>query len=808
MIGQTISHYKILEEIGSGGMGVVYKARDTKLDRTVALKFLPPHLSINPEEKKRFIHEAKAAAALDHNNICTIHEIGETADGQLFIAMGYYEGQTLKEKIRPVGAQHAVPMPINKAIDITIQIAEGLQEAHQNQIAHRDIKSANIIITDKGQVKILDFGLAKLRGATKLTREGTTLGTVAYMSPEQASGDKVDHRSDIWSLGVILYEMITGQLPFKGDYEQAVMYAIMNEEPESVTSLRTGIPLELENIINKALSKNISERYQHIEDLLVDLKRVSKSLSKSKPEIKTINQKKKRKPFIPSVIIGFVLILSIVIAGYFIFIKKPAPKRPDIQKKPAVEKTLETKWKNSIAVLPFADLSSQKDQEYFCDGMTDDLITRLTRIRELKVIARTSVLRYKNSQKDIKEIGKELGVDTILEGSIQKEKDRIRINAQLINVADSSHLWADRFDERLESVFDLQDRVTASIAEALKMKFTQPSADTIKNSQPNNVEAFEYYLQGMHYIKTKYTVTLDEKDFQTSLKMFKKAIQTDKNYALAYAGLAWAHFHYMVNTGDRKGLELWKENMNLAYQLDPNSALINAGMGLSCIYNQEHNRTYKFFKRALKINPNLSEVHQTIGFVFCRWKLYKKSLPYLRRAIELDPFYIWSRSHLANALSYLGEFEKADIYFQQNLELDPNDIRHFCYYAVQFMKIKQFEKAEGLIEKAKKILLLHPKSSFANILYYQGLLFAARGEKEKALAIYKQPSSTIYSLLGMKDEAIKRLNEYTTESKRPQYLDLIHNPFFDNLRDDPRFQKIVKKEKQKYEELIKKYQDL
>jgi serine/threonine protein kinase/Tfp pilus assembly protein PilF len=808
MIGQTISHYKILEEIGAGGMGVVYKAEDTKLKRTVALKFLPPQLTSDREAKKRFLHEARAASALDHPNICNIFEIDETDDGQLFIAMGYYEGQTLKEKISGVGENGGSPLPIHEAINITIQIAEGLNKAHQKDIVHRDIKSANIMITDEGVVKILDFGLAKLRGTTKLTKEGTTLGTVAYMSPEQASGDKVDHRSDIWSLGVILYEMITGQLPFKGDYEQAVMYAIMNEEPESVTSLRTGIPLELENIINKALSKNISERYQHIEDLLVDLKRVSKSLSKSKPEIKTINQKKKRKPFIPSVIIGFVLILSIVIAGYFIFIKKPAPKRPDIQKKPAVEKTLETKWKNSIAVLPFADLSSQKDQEYFCDGMTDDLITRLTRIRELKVIARTSVLRYKNSQKDIKEIGKELGVDTILEGSIQKEKDRIRINAQLINVADSSHLWADRFDERLESVFDLQDRVTASIAEALKMKFTQPSADTIKNSQPNNVEAFEYYLQGMHYIKTKYTVTLDEKDFQTSLKMFKKAIQTDKNYALAYFGLAWAHYHYLVNTGDNKGWQLWKENINMAYQLDPDSALINAGMGLTAIFNDEHDRGCNFFKNALKINSNISEVHQTIGFVFLNRILYEKSLPYLRRAIELDPFYIWSRAHLANALSYLGEFEKAEIYFQQNLELDPNDLRHFCYYAVQFMKKKQFAKAAELIEKAENIKLLHTGAPYSNISYYKGLLFASRGEKEKTFTIYKKPSAYMYSLLGMKDEAIKRLNENIKESKKPKYLDLINNPFYDNLRDDPRFQKIVKKEKQKFEELVKKYQDL
>jgi TolB-like protein/Tfp pilus assembly protein PilF len=563
--------------------------------------------------------------------------------------------------------------------------------------------------------------------------------------------------------------------------------------------------VELEKIIQKALSKDVSERYQHSEDLVVDIKRVKKNLTSG--EKYTIS-KKKPKTFKKQSATAVIALLIIITAGYFMLIKKAIIPEPDTQKtieKPAITRTA---WKNSIAVLPFADLSSQKDQEYFCDGMTDDLITRLTRIRELKVIARTSVLRYKNSQKDIKEIGRELGVDTILEGSIQKEKDRIRINAQLINVSDSSHLWADRFDERLESVFDLQDRVTASIAEALKMKFIRPSADTLKNSQPKNIEAFEYYLQGMHYIKTKYTVSLDERDFQTSLKMFTKAIQIDKNYALAYAGLAFAHYHHLINTGDDTGWDRWKENINIAYQLDPNSAFINAGMGLTAVFNHEHEQASIFFKNALKLNPNISLVPQTIGFVFHNRGLYKKSLPYLHRAIELDPFYIWSRAHLAVSLSSLGEFEKADIYFQQNLELDPNDMRHFCYYAVQFLKKKQFAKAAELIKKAEKIKLLHPQAPYSNISYYKSLLYASRDEKEKALAIYKQPDSYIYSLLGMKGKAINRLIKYTNKSKTPQYLDLKYNPFFDNLRDDPRFHKIVKKERKKYEDLIKKYGDL
>ncbi|MCH8124570.1 serine/threonine protein kinase [candidate division KSB1 bacterium] len=270
MIGKTISHYKILEKLGSGGMGVVYKAQDLKLDRFVALKFLPPHISADGDEKKRFIHEAKAASALQHNNICTIHEIGETDDGQMFICMDYYEGETLKKKIE------RGPLNLEDAIDIAIQISQGLAKAHSKEITHRDIKPANILITEEKQVKIVDFGLAKLAGRTVLTKEGTTIGTVAYMSPEQAQGTEVDHRTDIWALGVVLYEMLTGKQPFAGDYEQAVMYSIMNEDAEPITGLRTGVPMELERIVNKCLEKTPGNRYQSVNELIVDLRRIRK----------------------------------------------------------------------------------------------------------------------------------------------------------------------------------------------------------------------------------------------------------------------------------------------------------------------------------------------------------------------------------------------------------------------------------------------------------------------------------------------------------------------------------------------------
>ncbi|MFX0200159.1 MAG: protein kinase, partial [Candidatus Hodarchaeota archaeon] len=294
MIGKTISHYKILEKLGEGGMGVVYKAQDLKLKRIVALKFLPPELTRDPEAKERFIQEAQAASALDHPNICVIHEIDETEDGQVFICMAYYAGETLKNKIK------RGPLKLEEAINIAVHVGHGLARAHEAGITHRDIKPANIMITERGEVKILDFGLAKLSGQTRLTKTGTTIGTIAYISPEQAQGDEADHRSDIWSLGVVLYEMLTGQLPFKGDYDHVVVYSILNKEPEPITGVRTGVPIELECIINKAMAKNPEERYQHVDEIQVDLRAVAKeALVKIQPEenVPIVEIYEKEEPF-------------------------------------------------------------------------------------------------------------------------------------------------------------------------------------------------------------------------------------------------------------------------------------------------------------------------------------------------------------------------------------------------------------------------------------------------------------------------------------------------------------------------------
>jgi len=472
MSDQILTHYKILAKLGQGGMGEVYLAEDTKLRRKVALKLLPSHFAADPDARARFEQEARAAAALNHPNICTIYEIGEAED-KFFIAMEYIEGEELKKKV--ISDQ----LSVNSVIDIAAQIVEGLKAAHAKGITHRDIKSSNIMVTESGQVKIMDFGLAKMGGEVHLTKAGMTLGTAAYMSPEQARGEVVDHRTDIWSLGVVLYEMLTGQLPFRGEYEAAMMYSILNEDPQPLTALRTGVPMELERIVNKALAKKAEERYQHIDEVLADLRLIQKDFSAgaSKRRLTEVKSFKKKRFYLYG---GVATVLAVLI-GITLF--RGAHETHAIH--------------DSIAVLPLASLSGDPEQEYFTDGMTGALITDLAKISALKVISRTSVMQYKGAKKPLPEIARELQVDVILEGSVLRSGDRVRVTAQLIEAATDRHLWAKSYDHDLRDILTLQSEVAQAVVNEIKIKLTPREQARLTKTRVVNLGC-NYAFKGMY----------------------------------------------------------------------------------------------------------------------------------------------------------------------------------------------------------------------------------------------------------------------------------------------------------------------
>lgn len=662
MIGKTISHYKILKKIGSGGMGVIYKAQDTKLDRMVALKFLPRQFSINEEEKKRFIHEAKAAAALDHPNICSIYEIDETQDGQMFIAMAHYEGETLKEKIEKG------PLKINEAIDIAIQITQGLQRAHESNIIHRDIKSANIMVTKRNEVKILDFGLAKLKGKTKLTKEGTTLGTVDYMSPEQASGDKVDHRTDIWSLGVILQEMVAGQLPFKGEYDQAIMYSIMNEEPEPISGMDT----EGERILKKALAKNPDERYQQVEEILKDLKSFRKKIASE------LSEKQSKNKSVPS-----------------------------------------------IAVLPFVNMSADPEQEYFCDGMAEELINALTKIENLHVPARTSAFVFKGQKVDIREIGRKLNVEHVLEGSVRKAGNRLRITSQLIKVDDGYHLWSERFDRELDDVFAIQDEIAVAIVDKLKVKLLSGEKEMLVKRYTENLEAYSLYLKGLYYW---YSITPEA--WSKSYECFQQAVAIDPDYALAYVGLSIWHISQMF-WGDTHPREAVTKSELLLKALALDDTIADAHSGLGVIYGfHEWNRpkAEKEFKKSIVLGPKNAFAHLNFALYLACRKLFDEALLHAKKVKQLDPLSSLMRGWAASVLYFAGLYQESVVELQQIIAEDPKFWQPPYNLSVAYIYQGKFKDA---ISAAEEAVRLSGGASVAKT--FLGCAYALDGQREKAV---------------------------------------------------------------------------
>ncbi len=701
MIGKTIGQYKITEKLGAGGMGEVYLAEDTKLQRKVALKFLPEKFSADAEFNSRFEHEAKAAASLNHPNIVTVFDLGEH-EGSLYIAMEYVDGKSLESLI---GSES---LNLAQTIDIAEQISRGVGAAHRAGVVHRDIKPANIIVTTDGLAKILDFGLAKSQRATIETKIGSTLGTVQYESPEQSRGAEVDQRSDLFSLGVVMYQMITGALPFEGEYEASIRYAISNDKPKPLSRYVSYNTEALQRIIDKLLEKDPSLRYQSAADLLSDLRKLQQT-----------------------------------------------PTSPVDERR-------------SVAVLPFRNMSADPEQEFFCDGIAEDIINDLTQVEGLRVAARTSSFSFKSADTDIREICAKLNVTAILEGSVRKAGNRLRVTAQLINASDGYHVWSERFDRELNDVFEVQEEIAASVTAALKLKLGGTQKEKIAKRSTENVEAYEYYL------KARQLSRQSGKEIYHAVKLYNRAIEADPNYALAYAGLAAIRTEiYMYFDSDLGILKMAEEASARALELDPDLAEAHSARGYYLSQASDYQEAEKQFQRALQLNPNSYDACHHYGRVCIVNNKNKLASELFERAIEIDPSDIFSAALLHQIYERLGEKQKAKAAtgealrkLHKHLLLNPDDLRALQLAATQSAKAGNKDDAHEYLDKT---LQLAPSET--GVLYNGACTYALIGDADRSL-----------DLLGKALSKGQHLYDWAATDS-----DL------DSLRNDPRFQELLAK---------------
>ena len=778
--GARLGPYEILSPLGAGGMGEVYRARDSRLERDVAVKVLPESLVADADALTRFEREAKAVAALSHPNILAIHDFGREG-GTAYAVMELLQGETLRERL------DGGPIPQRKALDYALQIAQGLAAAHDRGIIHRDLKPQNVFVTRDGLVKILDFGLVLRRLSGRplevsgrpleasgrpldaagreqaaasdhsmaektLTRPGMILGTVGYMSPEQVRGAPADHRSDIFSLGALLYEMLTGERAFRRESDVETMMAILREDPLEGSAAGKSLPPELEEIVDHCLEKSPEERFQSARDLAFAL-RVAEGRGSG--------------------------------AG-----------RADSGTRSGPAAALSEPSQASIAVLPFRNMSAERDQDYFSDGMTEEIITALTKIETLRVASRTSAFAFKGKDEDVRKIGATLGVKTVLEGSVRQAGKRIRITAQLINVADGYHLWSERYDREMEDVFDVQDEISRSIAEALKVRFLPAEAAGLSSRGTDNVEAYNDYLKGRYHF--------NRREAPEAIAEFERALARDPRYTDAYTGLADSYCIYGFYGGipTREAFAKARAAAEKARELSPRSSDTHVSLALvEHYFGWNLDREEEELRRAIELAPRSPAPHSWLGLCMAFHGRPAQAVEVARRATDLEPLSANAQANVAWAFYAMRRFEESVQEFRRALHIDPRAPYPLWGISLPYQALGRHGEAVESLEKAVEVT----KRRQPFYLALLGGAYGASGDRAKALAQLEELSersrteyiapfhlSFLHLGLGNADEAVSCL-ERACEERNALAWWVATCPLYDSIRGHPRFPELLAK---------------